>query len=174
MPFDPTYPPSHAPVLSAPMRNQFNALNDKIDAVPAGPPGPPGNDGPIGPPMANVVVDAVNTLNPDQPATVDASFDGTNVHLTIGLPRGLTGATGNDGGTGGQGDKGDKGDPGEVTNAQLSDGLAATLASAAANSSANTNAVPTLDDPFVNAPPTLADLELMRAAHNALVLALRR
>lgn len=39
---------------------------------------------------------------------------------------------------------------------------------------ANTNAVATLDTPFTNDPPTLADLEVMRAAYNALVLALRR
>ncbi|MBI3881562.1 MAG: hypothetical protein HY301_16060, partial [Verrucomicrobia bacterium] len=99
---------------------------------------------------------------------------------TLGLPRGhdgvtgAPGANGNAGGTGTQGEKGDKGDPGEVTATQLSDGLAATLASAAANSSANTNGVPTLDTPFTNDPPTLADMELMRTAYNALVLAQRR
>ena len=38
----------------------------------------------------------------------------------------------------------------------------------------NSNAVTTLDTAFVNDPPTLADMEVMRAAHNALVLALRR
>ncbi|MBI3880674.1 MAG: hypothetical protein HY301_11515, partial [Verrucomicrobia bacterium] len=140
MSFDPNYPQAGTRIRAADFRVQFNALNDKIDAVPAGPPGPPGNDGPIGPPMAGVAVDAVNTLNPDDPATVDASFDGTNVHLTLGLPRGhdgvtgAPGANGNDGGTGTQGEKGVKGDPGDVTATQLSDGLAATLASAAANS----------------------------------------
>ena len=48
------------------------------------------------------------------------------------------------------------------------------LTGAITGTSANTNAVPTLDTPFINDPPTLADLETMRAAYNALVLALRR
>ncbi|MBI3879717.1 MAG: hypothetical protein HY301_06595 [Verrucomicrobia bacterium] len=183
MGYDPNFPQEGALIDAAEFRTQFHALHDETTSIPKGDKGDPGNDGgvgPIGPPMANVIVDAVNTLNPEQPATVDATFDGTNVHLTLGLPRGLTGgngatgATGNDGGTGTQGEKGDKGDPGEVSNAQLNDGLAATLASAAANSSANTNAVPTLDTPFVNDPATLADMELMRAAYNTLVLAQRR
>ena len=39
---------------------------------------------------------------------------------------------------------------------------------------ANTNAVPTLDTPFANDPPTLADIELLRAKMNELILALRR
>ncbi len=50
----------------------------------------------------------------------------------------------------------------------------AALASAIAGTSSNSNAVPTLDTPFTNDPPTLADMELMRATYNALVLALRR
>jgi hypothetical protein len=41
------------------------------------------------------------------------------------------------------------------------------------NSSNKTNAVTTLDTPFTNDPPTLADLELMRAKQNELILALR-
>ncbi len=40
--------------------------------------------------------------------------------------------------------------------------------------SSNSNAVTTLDTPFVNDPPTLADMETVRAAYNALVLGLRR
>ena len=40
--------------------------------------------------------------------------------------------------------------------------------------SSNSNAVTTLDTPFVNGPPTLADMETVRAAYNALVLGLRR
>ncbi|MBL9116916.1 MAG: hypothetical protein JNJ83_18060 [Verrucomicrobiaceae bacterium] len=30
MPFDPTYPPASAEIESAPLRDQFNALNDDI------------------------------------------------------------------------------------------------------------------------------------------------
>ena len=40
--------------------------------------------------------------------------------------------------------------------------------------SANTNAVATLDTPFANDPPTLADIEVLRAKVNELILALRR
>ena len=40
--------------------------------------------------------------------------------------------------------------------------------------SSNSNAVATMDTAFVNDPPTLADMEVMRAAYNALVNALRR
>jgi hypothetical protein len=50
----------------------------------------------------------------------------------------------------------------------------AILATAIAGTSANANAVATLATPFTNDPPTLADMEVMRAAYNALVLALRR
>jgi hypothetical protein len=45
MPYDPTYPPNHAPLESAPMRGQFNALKSLIDAVPAGPKGDKGDPG---------------------------------------------------------------------------------------------------------------------------------
>ncbi len=85
------------------------------------------------------------------------NFDGSNVRFTFGIPRG------NDGGQGGQGEQGQ---PGEVTNAALANAISGT--------SSNTNGVSTLDVPFVNDPPTLADMETMRAAYNALVLGLRR
>ena len=120
MPYDPTFPASHADLTSPAFRAQFNALNDKIDAIPAGPQGPQGPPGDPGPP-------------------------------------GMNGTNGNDGAMGPQG---------EVTNVAL--------AAAIAGTSANTNAIPTLDTPFANDPPTLADMELMRASYNALVLALRR
>ncbi|MBI3881501.1 MAG: hypothetical protein HY301_15735 [Verrucomicrobia bacterium] len=89
---------------------------------------------------------------------------------------GLPGDKGDKGDKGDSGDKGDKGDPGntgatgEVTTVQLNEALNTAIA----GTSSNTNAVPTLDTPFVNDPPTLADMELMRAAYNALVLAMRR
>ena len=195
MPYDPNFPASHAELTSPAFRGQFNALNDKIDATPAGPPGPqgvpgpagaPGNDGapgttgPQGPPFASAEVDGVTTLNPGDPATVGAIFDGTNVHFTFGIPRGATGA---DGGTGPQGPQGDvgpqgptgaQGPTGEVSAQQLTDGLAATLASATASSSANTNGVTTLDTPFTNDPPTLADTEVLRAKINEMITAQRR
>ena len=35
MPFDPTLPADHSPVVAAELRNQFAGLKDLIDAVPA-------------------------------------------------------------------------------------------------------------------------------------------
>jgi len=99
------------------------------------------------------VVDSVTTLNPGDNATVQTHFDGSLVHLQFGIPRG------NDG-------YGSQGPPGEVTNAQLTDAINTT--------SGNSNGVATLDTPFANDPPTLADLEVMRAKMNELITALRR
>ena len=145
--------------------------------------GPQGVQGPPGPSVAAAIVDGVSTLNPADSATVATSFDGANVHFQFGIPRGAAGTDGADGAPGIQGPKGDDGEQGptgpqgpagDVTALQLSDGLAATLASANAGSSANTNSVPTFDVPFTNDPPTLADLEVVRAKINEIVLALRR
>lgn len=172
MPYDPTFPLPNTLADADQMRGQLNALNDRIDAVPAGPEGPPGLNGsngsdgapgpvgppgptgPPGPPFASAVVDAVDTLPPGVPATVSTSFDGTNVRFTFGLPRGASGADGTDGA------------PGEVTEAAL--------ATAIAGTSSRSNAVTTLDTPFTNDPPTLADMETLRAKFNELILALRR
>lgn len=90
--------------------------------------GPPGNDGAQGPPFANAFVDAVNTLNPGEPATVSVSFDGSNVHFTIGIPRGSDGATGA------------TGQPGEVSQTDLNNAQLNTLS----QTSNNTNNVSTL------------------------------
>ena len=87
-------------------------------------PGIPGDPGMQGPPFAQAIVDAVNTLAPGSAATVGVSFDGTNVHLTFGIPAGAAGADG------------------EVTNAAL--------AAAIAGTSNNSNAVATLDTPFAD------------------------
>jgi hypothetical protein len=119
--------------------------------------GAQGGPGPQGPPFTNFIVDGVNMLNPTDPASVQTNFDGNAVRMVFNLPRGFTG---NDGGTGPQGA------PGEVTNAQLTDAINTT--------SGNSNGVATLDTPFANDPPTLADLEVMRAKMNELITALRR
>ena len=50
----------------------------------------------------------------------------------------------------------------------------AALSSAIIGTSSNSNAVGTLDTAFTNDPPTLADLEVMRAKMNELIAALRR
>ncbi len=200
MSFDPNYPPQNAEIESAPLRTQFNGLKAIIDAVPGItsvvidsvttlPPGdaatvsasvigtvlhltfgiPQGMDGPQGPPFANVIVDAVNTLPPGDPATVSATFDGVNVHLVFGIPAGQQGPQGEQGIQGNQGNdgaQGIQGPPGEVTTAQLNGAISTT--------SSNSNGVATMDTAFTNDPASLADMELMRAKYNELVLALRR
>ena len=134
--------------------------------------GPQGPQGPNGPVFGNTVVDGVSTLNPGDAATVSTSFDGSNVRFTFGIPRGNDGSqgpqgnTGNDGPQGPQGPDGPQGPAGEVTNAALESAIAGT--------SANTNGVATLDMPFTNDPPTLADIEVLRAKVNELILAQRR
>ena len=191
MPYDPSLPLENTEIDAVQMRGQLQGLKALIDAILTGTaaqvdgvgtlnPGDPanaavsvvgntlhftfgiprGNDGTQGPPFAQAIVDAVNTLNPGDAASVSVSFDGSNVHFTFGIPRG------NDGTNGSNGNDGAQGPPGEVTNAQL--------ASAIAGTSNNTNAVSTLDTPFTNDPPTLADMEMMRAKFNELVLAQRR
>jgi hypothetical protein len=107
------------------------------------PRGEDGTDGAPGPPFAGAVVDAVNTLPPGDPATVSVSFDGTNVHFTFGIHAGADGA------------------PGEVTTAALDAAIAGT--------SANTNAVATLDTPFAD-----PDSESLRSRLNELILTARR
>ncbi len=129
--------------------------------------GAPGPQGPQGPPFANAVVDGVSTLNPGDNATVSTSFDGSNVRFTFGIPRGADGMqgpqgnNGNDGAQGPQGADGPQGPPGEVTNAAL--------ASAIAGTSANTNAVSTLDTPFAD-----PDMEALRQKLNEMILNGRR
>ena len=98
--FDPNLPANHAPLVSQVMREQLVALFDLIQSIPVGPQGIPGNDGAQGPPFAQAIIDAVNTLNPGDAASVSVSFDGTNVHFTFGIPRGVMG---NDGPQGAQG-----------------------------------------------------------------------
>jgi len=191
MPFDPTLPQAGTEIDAVEMRGQLNGLHDlitaivqitaaQVDGVSTVNPGVPaavtltvigntlhfsfaiprGNDGaqggagatgPQGPPFAQAIVDAVNTLLPGTDATVSVSFDGTNVHFTFGIPRGNDGI---------------QGPPGEVTAAQL--------ATAVVGTSSNTNAVATMDTPFTNDPPTLADIELVRAKMNEFILAARR
>ncbi|MCA1963097.1 MAG: collagen-like protein [Prosthecobacter sp.] len=114
--------------------------------------GPPGNDGAQGPPFAQAVVDSVNTLPAGSNAAVNVSFDGTNVHFTFDIPQGNDGSNGSDGA---------QGPPGEISQAQLDNAIAGT--------SANTNAVSTLDTPFAD-----PDMEAMRQKMNEMILNGRR
>ena len=108
--------------------------------------------------VTGAVMDSVTTLPSGSLATVEVIFDGMNVRFTFGIPRGSDGATGA------------TGQNGEVTQVDLNNALQSTLA----QTSGNSNGVSTLDNPFTNDPPTMADMELMRQAYNDLVLALRR
>ncbi len=56
-----------------------------------------GIPGQQGPPFANAIIDAVNTLNPGESATVSVSFDGSNVRFNFGIPRGTDGGQGQQG-----------------------------------------------------------------------------
>ncbi len=114
---------------------------------------PRGNDGASATPVTSYLVDATNTLDPGTAAAAQVSFDGNNVRFIFDIPRSFDGQPGGDG------------QPGEVTNADLSSAIDGT--------SANTNAVDTLDT-APSDPPTFADYEALRAAFNALVLAARR
>lgn len=152
MSFDPTLPKANTKVRSSELRNQFNGLKSdyeaKIAAIPAGPPGPP---------FATAIVDAVNTLEPDDAATVVLSFDGTKVHFTFGVPRGHDGATGGNGDQGPegpQGEKGDQGDPGEVSTQQLNNAVDGGIAGTARNPSG----IDAFGGTFSN-PPTQAEMQ---------------
>jgi len=163
MPFDPNLPQNGQPLDADVLRVQLQGLVELISSIPKGEKGDPGQNGSDGgpgpqgsqgPPFAQAVVDAVNTLNAGENASVSVSFDGTNVRFTFSIPRGSEGTAGL---------PGSDGAPGEVTLQQLREA-----------SSANTNGVSTLDNTSGNEPPTLADFELLRGKLNELILALRQ
>jgi hypothetical protein len=56
--------------------------------------GSSGSTGPEGPPFTNFMVDGVTTLDPGEPATVTANFNGSAVQLSFGIPRGNDGSEG--------------------------------------------------------------------------------
>jgi hypothetical protein len=123
--------------------------------------GQPGNNGSDGgqgpqgiqgPPFAQAVVDGVTTLDPGQQATVQTSFDGSNVRFTFGIPRGSDGSNGSDG---------SQGPPGDISQAQLDSAISGT--------SANTNSVSTLDTGFAD-----PDMEALRQKLNEMILNGRR
>jgi hypothetical protein len=87
-------------------------------------------------------------------------------------PQGGNGSQGEPGPQGGQGGPGPQGSPGEPGPAgEVSN---ATLAAAIAGTSSNSNGVTTLESGFSNDPPTLADIEVLRAKLNELITTLRR
>jgi hypothetical protein len=78
MSFDPSYPPTNAEIESAPLREQLTSLKALIDAVPG---------------ITSALVDAVNTGAPADPATVNLSLVGTELHFSFTIPRGIDGMT---------------------------------------------------------------------------------
>jgi hypothetical protein len=146
-------PPGSWPNVSANYDGNAVRLNF---GIPQGAEGPQGIMGPQGPPFGGALVDGVTTLNPWDNATVNTSFDGSNVRFTFGIPRGQPG---NDG------SPGPPGPPGEVTNAQLSSAINGT--------SNNSNGVNTLNL-TVSDPPTQGEVQAIAAKLDELINALRR
>ena len=124
--------------------------------IPRGQEGQAGPQGPQGQPFGNFLVDSVTTLNPGDPATVQATFDGSNVRFQFGIPRGQNG---NDGGMGAQGP------PGEVSTMQLNNAINGT--------SNNSNAVATLGM-TVSDPPTQGEMQAIASKVDELIAELRR
>lgn len=88
MPFDPNYPTDGNSFLAEPMRQQLLSLKAMIDALVT---------------LNAAQVDAVNTVNPGQPANAAVTVDGSTLRFTFDIPRGADGANGNDGAPGPQG-----------------------------------------------------------------------
>ncbi|MEQ1747847.1 MAG: hypothetical protein ABL974_00385 [Prosthecobacter sp.] len=164
MPYDPNIPATNAELTSVMFRGQFQGLKQLIDGIPAGPQGPPGAQGPAGDPGGPQGPQGIQGPTGNDGGTGPQGPQG--VDGPQGIPGEPGGPPGPQGEPGTNGTDGAPGPPGEVTNTAL--------ASAINGSSSNSNAVATLDSIFLNDPPTLADLELMRVKVNELVLALRR
>ena len=130
--------------------------------LPQGQEGQVGQVGPQGPSFANAVIDAVTTLQPNDPATVLVSFDGANVHFNFGIPKGQPGDSGTNGSDGGPGPQGV---PGEVSLAQLTTAINTT--------STNSNDVALLGL-VVSDPPSQAEMQSLANKVDELITAMRR
>jgi hypothetical protein len=153
MPYDPSFPADGVLIESLPFRDQFHGIKDLIDAVVT---------------LTAAQVDGVTTLDPGLPANATVSVVGNTLHLTFDIPRGNDGAqgiTGQTGADGAPGPQGPQGPTGEVSQTDLNNGLLNTLS----QTSANTNAVATLDNPFAD-----PDVEILRQKANELINMLRR
>jgi len=102
MPFDPSYPPAHAPIESAPLRDQFNGLKALIDAIQT---------------LTAAQVDSTTTLPSGTAAQASLSVIGNTLHFTFQIPEGTPGAAGAQGAPGGQGPMGPQGPVGPQGNA---------------------------------------------------------
>ncbi len=88
----------------------------------------------------------MSSVNPADPASASPSYDGSILHFTFGILRGIAGVNGA---------------PGEVSNAALDAAIGGT--------SSNSNGVGTLDTPFAD-----PDDEALRGKVNEMQLAMRR
>lgn len=79
MPFDPAWPQNGQNIDADRFRGQFAGLIDLINQASS---------------ITSVVVDAVNTLPPGNPATVSVNVVGTALHFTFGIPQGNAGDPG--------------------------------------------------------------------------------
>ena len=95
MPYDPDLPQENTEIDAAQMRGQLQGL---FEAFLAGR-------------ITSAVIDAVNTLNPGEPASVSAQITGNVLHLTLNMPRGADGMNGTNGTNGGPGPAGAQGPP---------------------------------------------------------------
>ena len=95
MPYNPALPANGSPNSSAEMRAQLQGLFEEIAA---------GR-------ITGAQVDAVNMLDPGQPASITAQITGNVLHLTFNIPRGAAGAAGTNGAPGGPGPAGPQGPP---------------------------------------------------------------
>ena len=93
MPYDPDLPQENTEIDAAQMRGQLQGL---FEAFLAGR-------------ITSVAIDAVNTINAGDPASVSAQITGNVLHLTFNIPRGATGTAGIDGTPGGPGPAGPQG-----------------------------------------------------------------
>ena len=179
MPYDPTLPQEGTPLDAVQMRSQLHGLKDLIDAMAS---------------VNAATVDGTNTLPAGSPAVATVSVIGSTLHFTFEIPQGTDGtngsngsdgatgpqgSTGSDGATGPQGPQGPQGDPGGPPGPQGppgNDGMQgpqgppgevtqAALDAAILGTSANTNAIGTLDTVF----PDPA-LEEIRAKLNEMIL----
>jgi hypothetical protein len=153
MPYDPRFPADGVLIESLPFRDQFHGIKDLIDAVPT---------------ITAAQVVGVTTLDPGNPADASVSVTGDTLHFTFDIPRGNDGAQGIAGQTGADGapgPQGPQGPTGEVSQTDLNNGLLNTLN----QTSNNTNALATLDNPFAD-----PDVEILRQKVNELINALRR
>ena len=197
MPFDPSKPADHSPLVAAEMRAQLTGLKADIDAIPG---------------ITSVVVDSVTTVGPGESATVTVSVIGTVLHISLALPRGADGIPGLQGESGvqgppfanavidsvttpgpgqsasvsvffdgsnvrfsfaipqgAQGEQGIQGAQGEVTNATMGDAIS----SAIEGTPKNTNGVALLNL-TVSDPPTRDEVQAVANKIDELIIAQRR